>query len=43
MSTDLEIMNLRRQIEIQNSILEAILKEMKIRNELLKEKKYEID
>lgn len=32
-STDLEIMSLKRQIEIQNAILEAILKEMKIRNE----------
>ena len=32
-STDLEIMNLKRQIEIQNAILEAILEEMKIRNE----------
>lgn len=32
-STDLEIMNLKRQIEIQNAILEAMLEEMKIRNE----------
>ena len=32
-STDLEIMSLKRQIEIQNAILEAMLKEMKIRNE----------
>lgn len=32
-SADLEISNLKRQIEIQNSILEAILEEMRIRNE----------
>ena len=33
-STDLEISNLKRQIEIQNSILEQILSEMKKNNEL---------
>ena len=33
-STDLEISNLKRQIEIQNSILEQILSEMKKDNEL---------
>ena len=32
-STDLEILNLKRQVEIQNSILEAMLNEMKLRNE----------
>ena len=45
-STDLEIMNLKRQIEIQNAILEAMLEEMKIRNEktdkLIELKKKEI-
>lgn len=28
-STDLEIINLKRQVEIQNSILEQLLKEIK--------------
>ena len=31
-STDLEILNLKRQVEIQNSILEAMLEELRIRN-----------
>ena len=37
MSADLEILNLKRQIEIQNSILEAMLEELKIRNEKTEE------
>ena len=48
-STDLEILNLKRQIEIQNSILEMILEEMRIRNkktdeliELQKERNFDL-
>ena len=36
-STDLEILNLKRQVEIQNSILEAMLEELRIRNKKAEE------
>ena len=48
-STDLEILNLKRQIEIQNNILQAILEEIGIRNkktdeliELQKERNFDL-